>query len=62
MASLGEGSLEVTVVPASGVPASLTTLAGYDSIVLDNVLWISKKEKAITRMLGALQVQVRSET
>lgn len=32
------------------------------SIVLDNVLWISKKEKAITRMLGALQVQVRSET
>jgi hypothetical protein len=31
------------------------------SIVLDNVLWISKKEKAITRMLGALQVQVRNE-
>jgi hypothetical protein len=31
------------------------------SIVLDNVLWISKKEKSITRMLGALQVQVRSE-
>ena len=31
------------------------------SIVLDNVLWISKKEKSITRMLGALQVQVRTE-
>ncbi len=29
-------------------------------IVLENVLFISKKEKAITRMLGALQVQVRS--
>jgi hypothetical protein len=31
------------------------------AIVLENVLWISGKEKAITRMLGALQVQVRSE-
>ena len=30
VASLGEGSLEVTVVPADGVPSSLTTLAGYD--------------------------------
>lgn len=30
-------------------------------IVLDNVLFISKKEKAITRMLGALQVQVRQD-
>jgi hypothetical protein len=29
------------------------------AIVLDNVLWISGKEKAITRLLGALQVQVR---
>ncbi len=29
-------------------------------IVLENVLFISKKEKAITRMLSALQVQVRS--
>ena len=37
VASLSEGSQEVTVVPAAGVPASLTTLAGYDSIVLDNV-------------------------
>ncbi len=29
-------------------------------IVLDNVLFISKKEQAITQMLSALQVQVRS--
>ena len=28
ISSLGEGSLEVTVVPSSGVPGSLTTLAG----------------------------------
>ncbi len=31
------------------------------SIVLDNVLWISGKEKSITKMLGALQVQLRTE-
>lgn len=31
------------------------------SIVLDNVFWISQKEKAITKMLGALQVQVRTD-
>ena len=31
------------------------------SIVLENVLNISKKEKEITRMLSALQVKVRSE-
>lgn len=30
-------------------------------IVLDNVLFISKKEEAITRMLSALQVQVRHD-
>jgi uncharacterized membrane protein len=35
--SLGDGSLEVTVVPSGGVPSSLTGLAGYDSVVLDNV-------------------------
>ncbi len=29
------------------------------AIVLDNVLWISKKERLITKLLGALQVQVR---
>lgn len=29
------------------------------AIVLDNVLWISKKERDITKLLGALQVQVR---
>ncbi|MCY2990532.1 MAG: hypothetical protein NTY19_22040 [Planctomycetota bacterium] len=31
------------------------------SIVLDNVPFIWKKEEAITRMLGALQVQVRND-
>jgi hypothetical protein len=31
------------------------------AIVLDNVFWISGKEKVITSMLGALQVQVRTE-
>src|SRR4029077_1672201 len=27
----------VTVVPASGVPSSIATLAGYDAVVLDDV-------------------------
>ncbi len=31
------------------------------AIVLDNVLWISKKERLITKLLGALQVQVREQ-
>lgn len=31
------------------------------AIVLDNVFFISKKERAITKMLGALQVQVRTD-
>lgn len=31
------------------------------AIVLDNILFISKKEKSITKMLGALQVDVRSD-
>ena len=35
--SLTEGDLEVTVVPSGGVPSSLTGLASYDSVVLDNV-------------------------
>ena len=30
------------------------------SIILDNVLFITQKEEALTRMLGALQVQVRA--
>ncbi|MFK7778140.1 MAG: hypothetical protein QM501_08470 [Gimesia sp.] len=32
------------------------------AIVLDNVPFISRKEKQITRMLGALQVQIRQES
>lgn len=31
------------------------------AIVLENIAWITKKEKAITRLLGALQVRVRAE-
>ena len=31
------------------------------AIILENVFFISSKEKKITQMLGALQVQVRSE-
>ena len=53
--SLGDGSLEVTVVPSNGVPSSLTTLAGYDSIVLDNV---SANALGATTM-ASLQVYVR---
>ncbi len=32
------------------------------SIILDNVPFINKKEEAITRMLGALQVQLREDS
>jgi len=55
VASLGEGSLEVTVVPSTGVPGSLTTLAGYDAIVLDNVEADALGEST----MAALQVYVR---
>ena len=53
--SLGDGSLEVTVVPASGVPASLATLAGYDTIVLDNV----EADQLGAGTMASLQVYVR---
>jgi len=55
VASLEDGSLEVTVVNSGGVPSSLTTLAGYDSIVLDNV---SADALGDTTM-ASLQVYVR---
>lgn len=32
------------------------------AVILDNVLFINKKEEAITRLLGALQVEVRPES
>lgn len=32
------------------------------AVVLDNVPFIKKKEEALTRMLGALQVEIRSES
>ena len=36
--------------------------AGERDIVLDNVLFINKKEQSITQMLGALQVEVRPDS
>ena len=53
--SLGEGSLEVDVVPSTGVPSSLTALAGYDSIVLDDVSASALGETT----MASLQVYVR---
>lgn len=32
-----------------------------DDVVLDNVLWLSRKEPQVTRMLGVLEVEVRKE-
>lgn len=55
VASLGEGSLEVDVVPSTGVPSSLTSLAGYDSIVLDDVPASALGDTTMT----SLQVYVR---
>jgi len=55
VASLTDGSLEVTVVPSTGVPSSLTTLAGYDAIVLDNV----EADALGDATMAALQVYVR---
>ncbi|MDP9271149.1 MAG: VWA domain-containing protein [Chloroflexota bacterium] len=37
VASLRTGRQQVTVVPRSGVPTSIATLAGYDAVVLDDV-------------------------
>jgi uncharacterized membrane protein len=45
----------VTVVPAGGVPSSIATLAGYDTVVLDNV---SAAQLGATAM-ASLQVYVR---
>jgi len=53
--SLGEGSLEVQVVPSNGVPSSLTALAGYDAVVLDNVPASALGEPT----MASLQVYVR---
>ena len=55
VASLGAGDLEVTVVASDGVPSSLATLAGYDSVVLDNVA----ADALGATTMAALQVYVR---
>jgi uncharacterized membrane protein len=55
VASLGDGSLEVTIVASTGVPSSLTSLAGYDAIVLDNV----EADALGAATMASLQVYVR---
>ena len=55
VASLTDGSLAVTVVASTGVPSSLTTLAGYDAIVLDNV----EADALGETTMASLQVYVR---
>ncbi|MGI8657551.1 MAG: VWA domain-containing protein [Candidatus Limnocylindria bacterium] len=55
VASLSDGSIEVTVVPAGGVPSSLAKLAGYDAVVLDNVEASDLGEAT----MATLQVYVR---
>lgn len=55
VASLGEGSLDVTVVGSTGVPSSLTTLAGYDAVVLDDV----EADDLGEATMATLQVYVR---
>ncbi|HEX2766733.1 MAG TPA: VWA domain-containing protein [Candidatus Limnocylindria bacterium] len=55
VASLTDGNLDVDVVASTGVPSSLTTLAGYDAVVLDNVEADALGEAA----MESLQVYVR---
>ena len=55
LASLGDGSIQVTIVPATGVPASLTSLASYDAVVLDNV----EADELGADAMASLQVYVR---
>jgi Ca-activated chloride channel family protein len=55
VASLEDGELEVTVVPSDGVPSSLTGLASYDSVVLDNV----PADALGTSTMAAIQSYVR---
>jgi Ca-activated chloride channel family protein len=53
--ALSTSRLEVSVVPAGGVPSSIATLAGYDAVVLDNVSRAQLGEAA----MASLQVYVR---
>ena len=55
VASLEDGSLDVSAVPSNGVPSSITTLAGYDAVVLDNV----GAEALGAATMASLQVYVR---
>ena len=53
--ALDEARVNVTVVPAGGVPASLASLAAYDAVVLDNVTAAQLGDAA----MESLQVYVR---
>jgi len=55
VASLSDGSQQVTVVGSGGVPSSLTSLATYDAVVLDNV----SAEALGPTAMASLQVYVR---
>ncbi|MFN2484990.1 MAG: VWA domain-containing protein [Candidatus Limnocylindria bacterium] len=53
--ALAAARQDVTVVPTTGVPSSIATLAGYDAVVLDNV----PSDALGTEAMTALQVFVR---
>ncbi|HET9879672.1 MAG TPA: VWA domain-containing protein [Candidatus Limnocylindria bacterium] len=53
--ALAAARQQVTVVPTTGVPSSIATLAGYDAVVLDNVPADALGEAA----MQSLQVYVR---
>jgi uncharacterized membrane protein len=53
--ALEEARIQVTVVPAGGVPSSLASLAAYDAVVLDNV---TAAQLGVAAM-ESLQVYVR---
>lgn len=55
VASLSDGSQQVTLVGSGGVPSSLTSLAAYDAVVLDNV----SAEALGPTAMASLQVYVR---
>ncbi len=53
--ALSAARQQVTVVPSSGVPSSIATLAGYDAVVLDNV----PADSLGAATMQSLQVYVR---
>ncbi len=55
VAALTAARQQVTVVPATGVPASIATLAGYDAVVLDDV----PADALGAAAMASLQIYVR---